>query len=119
MTECFEGECHASKTRLRAGDRSMSISTLDADDLCVPGALGSFGATLPLIGREAETDQLDALIEHLGGGALVISGEAGIGKSALLEHALGRASEVGAQTLVTVGVESEVALAFAGMHQLL
>jgi DNA-binding CsgD family transcriptional regulator len=49
----------------------------------------------------------------------VISGEAGIGKSALLEHARARASEVGAQTLVTVGVESEAELAFAGMHQLL
>ena len=97
----------------------MSISTPDVDDLCVPGALGSFGTTLPLIGREAETDQLDALIEHLRGGAVVISGEAGIGKSALLEHALARASEVGAQTLVTVGVESEAELAFAGMHQLL
>jgi DNA-binding CsgD family transcriptional regulator len=97
----------------------MSISTPDVDELCVPGALGSFGPTLPLIGREAETDQLDALIEQLRGGAVVISGEAGIGKSALLEHALGRASEVGAQTLVTVGVESEAELAFAGMHQLL
>jgi DNA-binding CsgD family transcriptional regulator len=49
----------------------------------------------------------------------VISGEAGIGKSALLEHARARASEGGAQTLVTVGVESEAELAFAGMHQLL
>jgi DNA-binding CsgD family transcriptional regulator len=49
----------------------------------------------------------------------VICGEAGIGKSALLEHARARASEVGAQTLVTVGVESEAELAFAGMHQLL
>jgi DNA-binding CsgD family transcriptional regulator len=49
----------------------------------------------------------------------VISGEAGVGKSALLEHALARAREVGAQTLVTVGVESEAELAFAGIHRLL
>jgi DNA-binding CsgD family transcriptional regulator len=97
----------------------MSISTLDAENLSAPGALGSLGTTIPLIGRKDETDQLDALITHLRGGALVISGEAGIGKSALLEHALGRAREVGAQTLVTVGVESEAQLAFAGMHQLL
>ena len=37
----------------------------------------------------------------------------------LLEHARQRASELGFQTLVTVGVESEAELAFAGLHQLL
>jgi DNA-binding CsgD family transcriptional regulator len=74
-----------------------------------------------LIGRDAETDHVRALVDrvHNRGGALVVCGEAGIGKSALLEHARARASEVGAQTLVTVGVESEAELAFAGMHQLL
>ena len=46
-------------------------------------------------------------------------GEPGIGKSALLERARGRASSLGARTLATVGVESESELAFAGLHQLL
>jgi DNA-binding CsgD family transcriptional regulator len=77
------------------------------------------GACVELVGREAETDQLDAVIDELGGGAVVISGEAGIGKSALLEYARARAGEAGAQSLATVGVESEAELAFAGMHQLL
>jgi DNA-binding CsgD family transcriptional regulator len=87
----------------------------------VTSALGTFDGTLQLLGREAEVDQLDALIDHArqGGGAVVICGEAGIGKSALLEHARERARGLGFQTLVTVGVESEVELAFAGMHQLL
>ena len=75
----------------------------------------------PLIGRDAETDHVCALVDgvHDRGGALTVCGEAGIGKSALLEHARARACEIGAQTLVTAGVESEAELAFAGMHQLL
>jgi len=79
------------------------------------------GLTPPLVGRDIETDQVCALVDraHGGGGALVVCGEAGIGKSALLEHARARANKVGAQTLLTVGVESEAELAFAGMHQLL
>src|SRR5580698_7008682 len=79
------------------------------------------GLSPPLVGRDAETDQVCALVDrvHDGGGALVVCGEAGIGKSALLDHARARASEAGAQTLLTVGVESEAELAFAGMHQLL
>src|SRR5271154_5696402 len=79
------------------------------------------GLTPPLVGRDIETDQVCALVDraHDGGGALVVCGEAGIGKSALLDHARARANSVGAQTLLTVGVESEAELAFAGMHQLL
>jgi DNA-binding CsgD family transcriptional regulator len=82
---------------------------------------GSPDARLQVVEREAEIDQLDALIEHVRerGGALVICGEAGIGKSVLLERARERASDLGFPTLVTVGVESEAELAFAGMHQLL
>lgn len=74
-----------------------------------------------LIGRDDATARLDAVLDHLreGGGALVVRGEAGIGKSALLDHARGRASMLGARTLVTVGVESEAELGFAGLHQLL
>ena len=74
-----------------------------------------------LIGRDDATARLDAVLHHLreGGGALVVRGEAGIGKSALLDHARGRASTLGARTLVTVGVESEAELGFAGLHQLL
>ena len=48
---------------------------------------------------------------------LAIRGEAGIGKSALLEYAVGRAD--GFQVLRCVGVESEAELPFAAVHQLL
>ena len=79
------------------------------------------GAGVELIGRDAETERIDTVIAqlHQGGGALVVSGEPGIGKSALLADARARAEAAGARVLETVGVESEAELAFAGLHQLL
>jgi DNA-binding CsgD family transcriptional regulator len=78
-------------------------------------------ASLELIGRARETQRLDAVLDHLRerGDALVIVGEAGIGKSALLNRARDRASRLGARVLSIVGVESEAELAFAALHQLL
>ncbi len=74
-----------------------------------------------LIGRDTEAARLDALLDRLPeeGGALVIRGEAGIGKSAMLALAGERAIVLGVAKLATVGVESEAELAFAGLHQLL
>src|SRR5690349_14016322 len=78
-------------------------------------------AGLELIERERESAVLDALVDGLrdGGGAIVVRGEAGIGKSALLQRARRRAEAKGARSLATIGVESEAELAFAGLHQLL
>src|SRR5258708_13269497 len=74
-----------------------------------------------LIEREQESAVLDALVDRLreGGGALVVRGEAGIGKSVLLQRVRKRAVAQGARPLVTSGVESEAEFAFAGLHQLL
>ncbi|HUE67103.1 MAG TPA: AAA family ATPase [Candidatus Acidoferrum sp.] len=74
-----------------------------------------------LIEREQESAVLDALVDRLrdGGGAVVVRGEAGIGKSALLQRVRRRAEAQGLRPLATVGVESEAELAFAGLHQLL
>jgi DNA-binding CsgD family transcriptional regulator len=74
-----------------------------------------------LIEREQECSILDALVDRLGegGGAIVVRGEAGIGKSALLQRVRRRASAQGVQPLTAVGVESEAEFAFAGLHQLL
>jgi DNA-binding CsgD family transcriptional regulator len=73
-----------------------------------------------LVGRSPETAAVDRLLEGARsghGGALVVSGEAGVGKSALLEHA--RAAADGFVVLTALGIESEAELAFAGLHQLL
>jgi len=74
-----------------------------------------------LIERERESAVLDALVDRLGdgGGAVMIRGEAGIGKSALLQRVRRRAEGQGVRRLVTIGVESEAEFAFAGLHQLL
>ena len=64
-------------------------------------------------------DVLDGLVEAVRGGgsrALVVRGEAGVGKTALLEYLAGRAS--GCRVVSAAGVESEMELAFAVLHQL-
>lgn len=70
-------------------------------------------------GRRDERAVLDGLLDEARvgrSGVLVLRGEAGIGKTALLEHASESASDF--TLLRTVGVESEVELAFAALHQL-
>ncbi len=77
-------------------------------------------AVVGMVGREAEAQLVDRLIDglHEGGGALIVRGEPGIGKSALLEHARECVIAAGGRVLSTVAVESEAELAFAGLHQL-
>ena len=72
-----------------------------------------------LAGRGTECARLDELLgdARLGqSSVLVLRGEAGIGKSALLEYAAERAE--GSRVLRAVGVEWEMELPFAGLHQL-
>jgi DNA-binding CsgD family transcriptional regulator len=74
-----------------------------------------------LIGREAELAELEEDLDHVKerGGALVVRGPAGVGKSALLGVIRRLAGERGMRTLTTVGIESEAHIGFAGLHQLL
>jgi DNA-binding CsgD family transcriptional regulator len=73
-----------------------------------------------LVGRRAETEAIDRLLADARtgrSGVLVLRGEAGIGKSALLAYAAECAE--GMTVLRGTGIESESELAFAGLHQLL
>jgi DNA-binding NarL/FixJ family response regulator len=74
-----------------------------------------------LVGRDRELERLLALVDgiHGHGGALVVRGEAGIGKSALLAAASARARGQGVSVFRTTGVESETRLPFAGLRELL
>jgi DNA-binding NarL/FixJ family response regulator len=74
-----------------------------------------------LLGRDRELGALYELIDgiDLGGGVMVVRGEAGIGKTALLEAASVRALERGSAVTRAIASESESPLAFAGLHQLL
>src|SRR5689334_9644993 len=77
--------------------------------------------TRPLLGRDRDLAELYALVDAIEdhGGALVVRGEAGIGKSTLLAAARERAFDRGVAVVSTAGALSEAQLAFAGLHQLL
>jgi DNA-binding CsgD family transcriptional regulator len=80
----------------------------------LPGEHGS-----ELIGRRAECDVLDRLVAAIRCGesrALVLHGDPGTGKTALLDYLARRAD--GCQVLRAAGVQSEMELAFATLHQL-
>src|SRR5882672_1129949 len=74
-----------------------------------------------LLGRADEVELLTSLLDGVetSGGALVIRGEPGVGKSRLLAEAAALARRRGWVILTTAGVQSEAHLAFAGLHQLL
>jgi DNA-binding CsgD family transcriptional regulator len=72
-----------------------------------------------LRGRDEQLGALDRLLEAVRAGesrTLVVRGEAGIGKTALLKYAIESAADL--QVARAVGVESEMELAFAALHQL-
>ena len=70
-------------------------------------------------GRDAECSLLDEVVDAVRRGesqSLVLRGEAGIGKTALLEYLIESASDL--NVVRAVGVESEMELAYASLHQL-
>jgi DNA-binding NarL/FixJ family response regulator len=82
------------------------------------GAFGTVG--LVLAGRDPERAAIATLLDAArsgSGGALVVRGVAGVGKSTLLGDALATASDL--RVLRTSGVESESPLAFAALQRLL
>src|SRR4051812_39514600 len=75
--------------------------------------------SLGLRGRRDECEALDQLVAGVSTGqsrVLVLRGEAGVGKTALLEHLAANAT--GCRIARAAGVESEMELAFAGLHAL-
>jgi DNA-binding CsgD family transcriptional regulator len=80
---------------------------------------GISGPAAPLAGRRSERRELDRFVAGVRAGqgrALVLRGEPGVGKTVLLDYLAGRAS--GCLVARAVGVQSEMELAFAGLHQL-
>jgi DNA-binding CsgD family transcriptional regulator len=72
-----------------------------------------------LLGRHSECATLDGVLEAVRAGesrALVIRGDPGVGKTALLDYVVGRA--VGCRVAQASGVQAEMELPFAGLHQL-
>lgn len=74
---------------------------------------------MTLLGRRNECEELDRLVTDVLAGAsraLVLRGEAGVGKSALLRYLSDRAAAW--RKVTTAGIESEMELAYSGLHQL-
>jgi hypothetical protein len=74
-----------------------------------------------LTGRRAERETLDNVVEAVRAGhspVLVIGGDPGVGKTVLLEYLAGRARGSGCRLARAAGVQSEMELVFAGLHQL-
>ncbi len=92
----------------------MSLSTGERE-------LAALAGLPQLFGRERELASIGELFERIGvrGQSLLIRGETGIGKSALLDEAKARANELGMQVLSTSGAPFETQMPFAGLHHLL
>jgi DNA-binding CsgD family transcriptional regulator len=81
---------------------------------------GRGGAT-GLTDRLSERGVLDRLVEAVRAGesrALVVRGDPGVGKTVLLDYLAGQAAGAGCRVARAVGVQWEMELAFAGLHQL-
>src|SRR6202012_2050800 len=77
------------------------------------------GRATRLTDRESERNVLDRLVDAVRGGesrGLGVHGDPGVGKTVLLDYLGGRAN--GCRVSRAAGVQSEMELAFAGLHQL-
>ncbi|WP_107101041.1 AAA family ATPase, partial [Streptomyces graminilatus] len=72
-----------------------------------------------MVGRESEQEVLSAFVAAPGGRALVLRGDAGVGKSALLDHVVELAEAGKHRVIRAAGVEAESELPLAGLHQFL
>jgi DNA-binding CsgD family transcriptional regulator len=78
-------------------------------------------APAPLIGRADDVAYLTGFVDQaaVSGGALLLSGEAGVGKTVLLDAAAAHAEAAGRRVLRAAGAEFERSVSFAGLNQLL
>lgn len=76
-------------------------------------------ATTTMVGRHDEQAQMTAFVESGAGRALVLRGEIGVGKSALVQYTAALAEQSGHTVVRAVGVEAESGLPYAGLHQIL
>jgi hypothetical protein len=77
--------------------------------------------SIELVGREPELEHVEAWTQRLGEGtaALLVDGEAGIGKTTMWAAAVSAARATGALVLTTRPVEAELPLGYAGLGDLL
>ncbi|MCX5242726.1 LuxR C-terminal-related transcriptional regulator [Streptomyces prunicolor] len=74
-----------------------------------------------LVGRDHDLGLVRGFVDEamVSGGALLLSGDAGVGKTVLLDAAAGQAHSAGTRVVRAAGVEFESTIGFAGLHQVL
>jgi DNA-binding CsgD family transcriptional regulator len=79
------------------------------------------GSAEPLIGRDRDVGFLRAFVDQsaVGGGALLLSGDPGVGKTVLLDAAATHATAAGTRVMRAAGAEFEADLSFAALNQVL
>lgn len=103
----------------RASPRLVGVAPVKAPGSSPRRAASEYGQKV-LFGREVESAQLAELVEqarHGSAESLVVWGEPGVGKTALLEELVSTQSD--ALVLRTQGLEAEAPFAFAALHRLL
>jgi DNA-binding CsgD family transcriptional regulator len=93
----------------------------ETDHIRRDDAAGGLSSPVQLVGRERERRLLDSMVAAVTtrGAALVVCGEPGVGKSALLDHAATAASGGSTTVLRARGIESEVVLPYATIADLI
>ncbi|MFJ8009962.1 ATP-binding protein [Streptomyces fagopyri] len=80
----------------------------------------TYGTASPLIGRQRDLQRIRDLVGiRAGGGALLLSGEAGVGKTAVLDVLAQAAHQEGTRVLRAAGVEFEANCSYSGLNQIL
>jgi predicted ATPase len=76
-------------------------------------------ADVELVGRDDDLRRIAAFVEQSAssGGALLLGGEPGVGKTAVLDEVASRAASAGSRVLRAAGAQFEADLSFAGLHQ--
>ena len=98
------------------------VAASDVAQGASPGTPRGKCAGAVLAGRSAEREALGGLLARAAdgfSGALVLRGEAGVGKTALLDEMVAAATASGMRTVRLTGVEAEAQLRYAGMHRFL
>lgn len=102
------------------GDAVVSAIGVHLVTLEVPRENGNV-ITGAIVGRDVELDLVRSFLDEVGGGltGLILSGEAGIGKTILWQVGVAEARRQSKRVLTCRGVAAEAALSFAGLSELL
>ena len=108
-------------SRPGSGERPDGTETPSLPSGAPDGASSPWRAPVKLIGRDPEVGIIRAFLDGASsdGGAFLISGEAGVGKSVLIDAAAAYAASIGFMVLRATGGQFEAQVSFSGLHQVL